>query len=727
MSNTDTTVDDTPEFEFGRDGQFSFDLTDPAKQVPPPPVDASVDDLQASLENLRFVVQDTASPFGRTRTNYATRAEYEKAKRDALAALKSGKIERQIAQIEAWEKKWAIVENRFGNEIVYLTAAEVRNQQAYIKAATNKKNTQLSAYDSAVKKYFDLKKRLDKDKKTPEYEKQAQLLDALRTVDNTVTPEVVKYRSSPIITEFAQNANQHGLLRVALDPATVPDLVSRTSATALRAADRELSTRETIFDEYGRPKTYTYVKSPAQERQFADFEARITGGGTAVTPPVGAAGVPADRVGTFTPPPQTAAGGPPGVVTGRSQRVATPQFDSQGRPVRMGRETESWAGSPTDTPAGMASPAGARPTAATADAAERAGTTGGVTAPVVTATTPRVTTTGGAATTTTAGTTGRATGGASGATTGGAAARPARMRPVSEQAWMAEFQRLYPAYKEWTSGAVVQHFGQDFIDLIRKVSSGEVEYTDEEFQAALRNTQYGMRTNQYQMQFDALRPADQENLIRVTAEQIRKDYGDVEFTETQIAELARTAARSGLTGTGLRQEVYRSAFKMSEGQEVPVLRMQALRGEDADRINRVARAYGRKASDAEIRSILTGEPLNGVVLTEEGLTQRLQAEAKALFPQFADQIDAGVTLETIGDRYKSYAANLLEMPEDNIDMFSGPYLKAFGDREKGPLSLFEWQQTVKSDPTFGWQYTQQANDQATSIGLSLARAFGAIQ
>lgn len=292
---------------------------------------------------------------------------------------------------------------------------------------------------------------------------------------------------------------------------------------------------------------------------------------------------------------------------------------------------------------------------------------------------------------------------------------------------MAEFQRLYPAYKEWTTDAVVQHFGQDFIDLIRKVASGEVEYTDEEFQAALRNTQYGMRTNQYQMQFDALRPADQQNLIRVTADQIRKDYGDVEFTESQIADLARVAARSGLTGTGLRQEVYRSAFRMSEGQEVPVLRMQALRGEDADRINKVARAYGRKATDAEIRAILTGEPLNGVVLTEEGLTQRLQAEAKALFPQFADQIDAGVTLETIGDRYKKYAADLLEMPEDNIDMFSGPYLKAFGDREKGPLSLFEWQQTVKSDPTFGWQYTKQANDQATSLGLAMARAFGAIQ
>lgn len=724
MSDTGTTVDETPEFQFGQDGQFSFDLTDPAKQVPPPPVDASVDDLRAQLENLRFVVQDTANPFGRTRTQYATRAEYERAKRDAIAGLKSGRIERQIAQLEAWENKWRIVENRLGAEIVYLTAAEVRQQQQYIKAATDKNNKQLATYDAAVKTYFDLKKKLDKDKKTPEYEKQARLLEAIRAVESTVTPEVVEFRSNPIITKYAQNPNQHGLFRVVLNPTTLPDLASRTAATALRSADRELSTRETIYDEYGRAQTYTYVKTPEQERQYAEFEARISGRGAAAA---GATGVPVDRMGTFVSGApserRTAAGGPPGTVTGQSRRVAG---------QRTGAETTSWTG-PSVTPSGTqavvpsgtadareratAAPVvGAAPAAAGVATAAVGGAPAGVTAPAATATT-----TGGATGGATAGTTGGVTGGVA---SGG---RRTQQRRVSEQAWLAEFQRLYPAYKEWTTDAVVQHFGQDFIDLIRKVSSGEVEYTDEEFQAALRNTQYGMRTNQYQMQFDALRPADQQNLIRVTADQIRKDYGDVEFTESQIAELARTAARSGLTGTGLRQEVYRSAFRMSEGQEVPVLRMQALRGEDADRINGLARAYGRKATDAEIRSILTGEALNGVVLTEEGLTQRLQAEVKALFPQFADQIDAGVTLETIGDRYKKYAADLLEMPEDNIDMFSGPYLKAFGDREKGPLSLFEWQQTVKSDPTFGWQYTKQANDQATSIGLSLARAFGAIQ
>lgn len=483
------------------------------------------------------------------------------------------------------------------------------------------------------------------------------------------------------------------------------DDVLKARAKALETAQQVAGTANTPAPE----KTQEDIDR--WEQKVKDAEAKLAKAGLIVTPqgevrPVG-----------------EVVSRPPGAVTGRSRGGAGgTEVDSRGRPVRMGPGTTSGTGpapvpsgaAPTVTPpSALPQTGGGRPVAATADMRERATGTGAMSFAGGTSAATTTTATGGTAATTAAG--------------GTPTQRRAQMGRVTEQQWMAEFQRLYPAYKEWTTDAVAQHFGQDFIDLIRKVSSGEVEYTDEEFQAALRNTQYGMRTNQYQMQFDALRPADQQNLIRVTADQIRKDYGDVEFTESQIAELARVAARSGLTGTGLRQEVYRAAFRMSEGQEVPMLRMQALRGEDADRINKVARAYGRKATDAEIRSILTGEPLNGVVLTEEGLTQRLQAEAKALFPQFADQIDAGVTLETIGDRYKKYAADLLEMPEDNIDMFSGPYLKAFGDREKGPLSLFEWQQTVKSDPTFGWQYTKQANDQATSLGLAMARAFGKVQ
>jgi hypothetical protein len=153
-----------------------------------------------------------------------------------------------------------------------------------------------------------------------------------------------------------------------------------------------------------------------------------------------------------------------------------------------------------------------------------------------------------------------------------------------------------------------------------------------------------------------------------------------------------------------------------------------LSGADADRLKKLGRAYNFNVTDDQIQSILTGTPevSTGVVLTEEGLRQRLQKYVKGAMPQIADQIDAGLSLEDIGGNYRRYAAQLLERSEDEIDMFSGPYLQAFGTKETGQLSLTEWNQKVKSDPKFGWQYTKQANDQATDVALTLARAFGKV-
>ena len=95
-------------------------------------------------------------------------------------------------------------------------------------------------------------------------------------------------------------------------------------------------------------------------------------------------------------------------------------------------------------------------------------------------------------------------------------------------------------------------------------------------------------------------------------------------------------------------------------------------------------------------------------------------------PQLKDQFDAGLSLDQIGSTYRTYAAQLLEKPEDQINMFEGPYLQAFGSKETGQMSLSDWITQVKSDPRFGWQYTKQANQQATDIALTLARAFGKV-
>jgi len=305
--------------------------------------------------------------------------------------------------------------------------------------------------------------------------------------------------------------------------------------------------------------------------------------------------------------------------------------------------------------------------------------------------------------------------------------------PVAvQQNWIDALQQFFPSYSDdWLAANAETYFGKDLLDLMIKVSDPKGTYDlsstagRERIKQELRGTKYWQTTISATKEFDQLVDADKENLISLTKARIANTYGDIGLTDATLTEVATTVARTGLTGLGEKQAVFNATFKSPMGS---AQQGRALSGVDADRIRKIGRAYNFKVTDDQVQSILTGTPeaTTGQVLTEEGLRQRLQKFARGAYPQLADQIDAGLSLEDVGANYRRYAADLLERSEDEIDMFSGPYLKAFGTKDGGQLSLSDWVTTVKSDPTFGWQYTKQANQQATDIALSLARAFGKV-
>lgn len=303
-------------------------------------------------------------------------------------------------------------------------------------------------------------------------------------------------------------------------------------------------------------------------------------------------------------------------------------------------------------------------------------------------------------------------------------------KPVDD--WRKILQQNFPAYSgTWTDSATIQYFGQDLIDLMVKIADPKSVYDlttvagQERVKAELRSTNYWRTTVEAARKFDGMVDADRNQLVQQTKDRIASNYGDLNLSEDTLNKLAFNVARNGLTGTGERQAVYQSALGGASGMTKDMV----LKSEDANALRQLGRAYNFKVTDSQIESILTGTPEAGTgqVLTEDSLRQRMRLYVKGTMPHLAQQIDSGLTLEDIGSTYRKYAAGLLERDESQIDMFSGPYLRAFGDPKNGQLSLSDWVTTVKSDPTFGWQYTKQANDQATSIGLSLARAFGKVQ
>jgi hypothetical protein len=181
----------------------------------------------------------------------------------------------------------------------------------------------------------------------------------------------------------------------------------------------------------------------------------------------------------------------------------------------------------------------------------------------------------------------------------------------------------------------------------------------------------------------------------------------------------------------LKQAVYQYAFRRAAASPMATdtkMVTNVLQGADADAIRQSARAYGYAVSDAEVQAALTGGMYNGVAVSSESILQKAQKAAKGAYGHLSDQIDAGLSLSDIFENYKRYAANVLELDESQIDFTKDPkWQSAFGTKESGQMGLGDWVTKLKSDESFGWQFTKQANQQATDIGLTLARAFGKVK
>jgi hypothetical protein len=304
-------------------------------------------------------------------------------------------------------------------------------------------------------------------------------------------------------------------------------------------------------------------------------------------------------------------------------------------------------------------------------------------------------------------------------------------KPADDMAWMEIFRKDYPSYSDWTTSAVTEHFGQDFIDILNTVAQGTIEYSDEELKALLKNTKYFTAVTDKQYSFDTERTGVQQELIATARRAITTDYADIGLSETDLADLSKTVARSGLTGTGLKQAVYQYAFRRSAAAPMATdtkMVTNVLQGADADALRQSARAYGYAVSDAEVQAALTGGMYNGVAVSSESILQKAQKAAKGAYSHLSDQIDAGLSLSDIFENYKRYAANVLELDESQIDFTKDPkWQSAFGTKESGQMGLGDWVTKLKSDESFGWQFTKQANQQATDVGLTLARAFGKVK
>ena len=691
--------------------EYGVDLIYSGNQVPAPPTERTVAEIETDIKQMKDLFKDLEKGFGKTTTvSFPTLTSFESAKNEAYTLINET-LPSELKQRKTWDEKYRVkVSGLFGTGVIeytVLSADEVYGYQQTYKAATNSKDPELKAYDTAVKAVNDLRNKINtpgsKESKLSPMDQQLLIAAELKKVQTFITPRVAKLRSQNIPTQVDKNgrtlASTSFVLVSEIDP-----LISRAIDEGTRVAERVYGTqRPTVVDKWGRTYGLTTIRDEEQTRNLAAYLDRANSIKTAA--------------------PEQAAQFAPSATTKAGADYQVSPYGAMPTSVSGGQQSNVPVGNTSKaTATGTTSPAVA-PKVVNGVATPASSYMAGQIAATTTASPAII---GGA---------GGGTGGRVGAggTIGGGTAETPKFK-VGD--WQTVLQDQFPGYsKDWLAANATTHFGQDMINLMIEAAKPNGRFmgltTDASvaaFQKAIKQTTYWQTTETAAKNFDQAIGVDRDRIINNKKLEIANSYGDVSFDDATLTQLATNAARLGLTGLGLQQAVYAGALKPGTGGAQTALAGRVLQGADADRIRGIGKAWNTKISDGQVQAILTGkaDPATGLVLTEDGLREQLQAKWKGAMPHLKDQFDAGLTLDQIGSSYRQYAAQLLEKPEDQINMFEGPYLQAFDNGQGGQLSLSQWIQNVKTDPRFGWQYTKQANQQSTDIALTLARAFGKV-
>lgn len=302
--------------------------------------------------------------------------------------------------------------------------------------------------------------------------------------------------------------------------------------------------------------------------------------------------------------------------------------------------------------------------------------------------------------------------------------------------WRQTFVARFPQYADIIDGGPGEAearrvFGNELVDLILDVAenSDQYDFTTQAgidaFNAKVFATPYYNTTANSKKEFDALTDGERNERVKAQRAKIAASYGDLGLTVSELDRLSSESARSGLDGLALTQFVNSAVGGRKRGKE------DLLSGLDAQELRKIAKAYGYSPPDLDdqIVSAVTGQTYapTGTVITADTIRQKGQMMAKAKYFHLSQQLDAGLTLEDIFDPYKRIAARTLEKSDANITMDDPLFSMAFGTQQNGQPSLADWEKMIRTDKRFGYQFTEQAKRDATTLGMSLAKAFGKVK
>jgi hypothetical protein len=192
---------------------------------------------------------------------------------------------------------------------------------------------------------------------------------------------------------------------------------------------------------------------------------------------------------------------------------------------------------------------------------------------------------------------------------------------------------------------------------------------------------------------------------------------------TRASEIAQSYLRYGWTQTDLNRAL------AAEWHYDPTSKQQAA---IVGTMKQDAQGWLVPLSDQAIQS--WGQSIMSGTATEDQFKQYLRDNAKSLMPQFSTLIDqhAGdpnFNISTYADPYRQQAAKTLGIQPDQVDFMDPKWRQALDqiDPKTGQrrvMTLSEWDSTLKSNPAFDYDHTQNGVNDAMTLAKSLATSMG---
>lgn len=251
-------------------------------------------------------------------------------------------------------------------------------------------------------------------------------------------------------------------------------------------------------------------------------------------------------------------------------------------------------------------------------------------------------------------------------------------------------------------------------------------YSKDMFQAKLRNTKWWKTHSDKEREYltqtytDPATAKQNFNAAYITVRQLANQLGikETKFTTARIQEAAYNVVAKGWSDGQLRN--YLGQYVYFDGGD--------MEGQGADTINELrsyAYSMGVQMSDKWYTDN-TRKVLRGLATVSDYKNDMLR-QAKAMFPQFSKQLDAGQTVADIANPYMQTMAQILELPSGSINLFDPTIKKALQYKNPGTLQtetkpLWQFENDLRADPR--WKQTKNAQDSMMQVGHQVLSDFG---